>query len=154
MLLPSMAKPKDYGIYALLLLSSSDAKIAVGKLGRIRFEKGYYVYIGSAQRCLQARIKRHMATTKKKIWHIDYITTRFDFVGVYIFPVSKKYEDVLAAFMAEKFAAIPGFGAADAHVKSHLFYCKNFADILVALYDFGKSLNEDFFVLFLRKNRY
>jgi Uri superfamily endonuclease len=36
------------GTYALLLLSATDQLICVGRLGNLRLQPGYYVYVGSA----------------------------------------------------------------------------------------------------------
>jgi Uri superfamily endonuclease len=35
------------GTYALLLSSATDAVIRIGRLGDLRLQPGYYVYIGS-----------------------------------------------------------------------------------------------------------
>jgi Uri superfamily endonuclease len=37
-----------HGTYALILASSSDRLIQIGKLGRLLIQPGYYVYAGSA----------------------------------------------------------------------------------------------------------
>jgi hypothetical protein len=36
------------GTYALLLSSVSDAVIRIGRLGNLRLQPGFYVYVGSA----------------------------------------------------------------------------------------------------------
>ncbi len=41
---------------------------------RVFFEKGYYVYVGSALGTLSRRVHRHELKNKKLHWHIDYIT--------------------------------------------------------------------------------
>jgi hypothetical protein len=37
-----------HGTYALILVSSSDRLIQIGKLGQLLLQPGYYVYAGSA----------------------------------------------------------------------------------------------------------
>jgi hypothetical protein len=41
------------GTYALLLASATDALIRVGRLGNLRLQPGYYVYVGSFTKTLQ-----------------------------------------------------------------------------------------------------
>ena len=85
-------RPITSGSYCLILYASEQAEIAIGKLGIITFQPGYYVYIGSAlysQNIIEKlqinsssrpdpllkRISRHMkpAGQKKFHWHIDYL---------------------------------------------------------------------------------
>ncbi|MCX7965930.1 MAG: DNA/RNA nuclease SfsA, partial [Syntrophorhabdaceae bacterium] len=50
---------KDAGSYLLVLKNNDDKKIKIGKLGEIFFKKGFYIYVGSAMKNLQARLNRH-----------------------------------------------------------------------------------------------
>ncbi len=61
------------GIYCLIIEVRRDVTVAVGALGAIRFEKGYYGYVGSAQNNLEKRLARHFSRDKKIRWHIDYL---------------------------------------------------------------------------------
>ncbi|MFP4052091.1 MAG: GIY-YIG nuclease family protein, partial [Thermoplasmata archaeon] len=61
------------GIYTLVIELKEDKVIEVGAIGNIDFDKGYYVYVGSAQNGLEARIERHLSDEKKIHWHIDYL---------------------------------------------------------------------------------
>ena len=45
----------------------------MGKLGRFDFPAGLYVYCGSAQGNLPARIARHRRRRKRLHWHVDYL---------------------------------------------------------------------------------
>lgn len=47
--------------------------ITVGKLGRFVFPEGEYIYTGSAQKNIEARVRRHLSQTKRLRWHIDYL---------------------------------------------------------------------------------
>ena len=59
--------------YLLQIEAGRNFKTRVGKLGSLYFKKGYYLYVGSAKRGLEARIKRHLRKDKKIFWHIDYL---------------------------------------------------------------------------------
>jgi len=65
------------GTYAIIMELISDKRISVGKLGKINFKKGYYLYVGSGQNSLETRIARHLKKRKKKFWHIDYLLSTF-----------------------------------------------------------------------------
>jgi len=43
----TILEPKP-GTYALILSCASNARIQVGRLGTMRLQRGYYVYLGSA----------------------------------------------------------------------------------------------------------
>ena len=62
------------GTYCLVLNLQKSQEILVGKLGNFYFEKGYYVYVGSAfgPGGIKARVKRHLKRVKPFHWHIDY----------------------------------------------------------------------------------
>ena len=62
----------DSGHYLLVLRLSQPRELRVGALGEIRFLAGDYVYVGSAQRALAARVARHRRRHDKRFhWHID-----------------------------------------------------------------------------------
>ena len=65
------------GTYALILQSSAEQRLQIGKLGQLDVKPGFYVYIGSAfgPGGLTARVARHQRKAKKLRWHIDYLTT-------------------------------------------------------------------------------
>ena len=54
------------GIYCLVIHLPGPKEIRVGKLGRMAFEAGYYIYVGSAMLSLEARLKRHRSKRKKQ----------------------------------------------------------------------------------------
>lgn len=54
------------GSYILVIQLKEDQKIQIGKLSRIHFSKGLYVYIGSALNGLEQRLNRHLRKGKKK----------------------------------------------------------------------------------------
>jgi Domain of unknown function DUF123 len=67
--LQSVSQP---GCYSLVIELKQRKKIRVGKLGKVEFQPGIYVYTGSAMGGLRARLLRHLSDTKKMRWHIDY----------------------------------------------------------------------------------
>ncbi len=57
----------------MLIEISKDAKMTIGAKGKLSFDKGFYVYTGSAMKGLEARVARHKRKDKKLRWHIDYL---------------------------------------------------------------------------------
>ena len=112
------------GSYLLVLENPQDVRLTIGKLGRIHFPQGWYVYIGSAMNSLDTRLNRHQRARKKLFWHIDYLAaTAMTVRKVYPIRRSDRIEAELAhAIGAISNGAIPHFGASDAHENSHLFY--------------------------------
>jgi Uri superfamily endonuclease len=47
-------------------------KSRAGKLGKVAFQPGLYIYTGSAMAGLRDRLLRHPSDQKKRRWHIDY----------------------------------------------------------------------------------
>ncbi len=113
---------KNSGIYSLLIENPTDRLITVGALGTIRFPVGYYVYVGSAQRNLNKRVKRHYSKDKKIRWHIDYFLQFAKIIEHYSLPLPKQCEEWIAMKMQDRAKYIPHFGASDSRAISHLFY--------------------------------
>ena len=110
------------GSYILIIRFKKGKTIQIGKLGKIHFKKGFYVYIGSALNGLYQRINRHLRKTKKKHWHIDFLLNFSEITGV-LFKESKvKDECEIAKIMEKQLVFIPGFGCSDCSCNSHLFY--------------------------------
>lgn len=63
------------GVYTLVARVNRRSMIPIGRLGKLSFEPGYYLYTGSALRALDSRLKRHLRPAKKLRWHIDYLLT-------------------------------------------------------------------------------
>ena len=101
--------------------------IIVGKLGKIKFEKGYYTYVGSAQNNLEKRIERHFKKEKKKFWHIDYLLENPSVeIKEVLSKKANKAEECKIAREIEKFGIpIKNFGCSDCNCKSHLFRIEN-----------------------------
>ncbi len=57
---------ESHTLYAVKgYLPKRQESIQIGKLGHFAFEKGYYVYVGSAKRNIRSRVNRHIAVEKK-----------------------------------------------------------------------------------------
>jgi sugar fermentation stimulation protein len=119
---------QNKGSYLLVLENPEDITVTVGKLGNIYFQKGWYVYVGSALRALDSRIKRHQKKRKKLFWHIDYIASTIMKVKK-VYPIRRldRIESELAHAL-EKISDgyIEHFGSTDAQDSSHLFYFHTF----------------------------
>lgn len=113
------------GCYCLLINVENTQKIKIGKkLGEIEFERGYYVYVGSAMNSLESRLKRHLSDEKKLHWHVDYLLKNSKITDI-IFNENKKVECELSKYLASKTSYITDFGCSDCNCESHLYYFKN-----------------------------
>jgi Uri superfamily endonuclease len=129
---PRQAEPAlpPSGVYRLTIRLARPAVIRVGRLGVFRFPAGQYVYCGSAQRNLPARVARHRRKRKPKRWHIDYLTTHPAATVIAVEAVSAgkigECELAQAARAAGGAVIAAGFGASDCASRppctAHLVY--------------------------------
>jgi Uri superfamily endonuclease len=110
------------GGYVLLISLPRAQTVAVGSLGSICFAAGGYAYVGSALGGLEARIRRHLRTAKKKHWHIDYLLERASVSRIIMAESGERLECRLAARLGGQFEAVPGFGSSDCRCPAHLFF--------------------------------
>lgn len=113
------------GCYCLIIRLDEDCEIKIGKLGKIYFKKGHYVYVGSAMNSLESRINRHLNEEKKLHWHIDYLLKESEISNVIYNVSTKKVECELSQYLSNKTTSIKGFGCSDCMCESHLYYFKN-----------------------------
>lgn len=116
------------GAYCLVLAVPCGMKIEVGSLGKLAFEKGFYIYIGSAMNGIENRVERHLKADKKIHWHIDYLTTS-GFVKihkVYIKESFEREECQIAREVSSHGLPIENFGCSDCKCISHLYKVKDF----------------------------
>ncbi len=118
-----LRKKKDSGVYMILMEIPEQTTVSIGKLGDIPFDKGYYIYTGSAKAGLSKRVKRHLAKRKKKHWHMDYLTQKATWKkGIPIF-TNKELECSMATMVSNIGGrGVPLFGCSDCDCESHLFY--------------------------------
>jgi len=110
------------GTYCLIINVKTDSEIKVGSLGRLKFAKGHYVYVGSALNNLEKRIARHLKNRKKEHWHIDYLlASRNAVVEEVLYRQSNERQECkFAQLLSRSGAAVTNFGSSDCKCKSHL----------------------------------
>jgi sugar fermentation stimulation protein A len=112
----------DSGLYIAVFYLPRARNVCVGKLGQFHFKKGVYFYMGSAQRNLSARLKRHSSKKKSMRWHIDYLSSKARMLGTITISGPRKRECKLAKQLSKTFEVpVLGFGASDCHCSGHLF---------------------------------
>ena len=134
---------ENSGIYILKIKLAKNQPIKVGALGENNFKKGYYYYIGSAQKNLESRIERHLRTKKKFHWHIDYLLDKAKIDDYFTLNGSKDYECKLFNYLYHKDQfkiMVEGFGSSDCSCISHLLYSKNDLNLKNMLEDFKKDI--------------
>jgi len=116
---------KTPGTYVLVVSLPCDREIDVGGLGRLHFEAGWYLYVGSALGGLWARIGRHLRRHKRLHWHIDHLLRYGTVVEIWYCESSERLECVWARVLADLPGVKPfwaAFGATDCSCRTHLFY--------------------------------
>lgn len=111
------------GTYVIVLHLNTVQSFQIGKLGYLKFQKGYYAYVGSAfgPGGLKSRIKHHITPKTSYHWHIDYLNAAVKEVWVSDHGARFEHEwgKMLGKNASEK---ILGFGCSDCTCDSHLFY--------------------------------
>ena len=121
------------GVYCLCISVEKQTQIKVGALGELTFQRGKYVYVGSALNGLRPRVLRHINNSLGKgnvnHWHIDYILRepKVSVKTVYQKYTEEKEECKLAESVSQHGDPIPGFGCSDCRCVSHLFNVKDFS---------------------------
>ena len=112
----------DRGSYILILRLRGEKTLNIGKLGRVKFKAGYYLYAGSALKNLTQRLERHKRERKKLFWHIDYLRAHAEVHLALPIRASDPLECKLADAL-EKISdwQVPNFGCSDCSCGSHLF---------------------------------
>jgi Uri superfamily endonuclease len=112
------------GVYILLCRLDKNIKIKTGALGWLHFEKGFYLYTGSAMNGLKPRLERHLRKEKKFHWHIDYFLNKGHIEEIFYSKAETKEKECVNAGKLERKGGLPvmGFGCSDCNCKSHLFY--------------------------------
>lgn len=127
------------GCYCLIIHVNDEKTIRVGKLGRIKFNEGYYVYVGSAMNSLESRLNRHLSDTKKLHWHIDYLLKKSEIADI-IYNEGKKVECEISSSISAKANGISGFGCSDCDCESHLYYFNSRNEAIESIEDAYDSI--------------
>ncbi len=143
------------GIYILEIENKVDFQLLTKRFDVILLKKGFYYYVGSAQKNLQSRIKRHISKSKKIHWHIDNITTQkqTNISRIFIIPeANKKEECITVKLMFSRFKLqfpVRNFGNSDCNsCIAHLLFSKkrisysHFSDLYHSTVCFIPSSNE------------
>ena len=112
------------GVYVLVVTVRRDIEVGVGALGKIGFKKGLYAYVGSAQKGLENRVKRHLAGVRERnYWHIDYLLDNgfVEVAKVFYKVADRSVECKIAEMLKKKGAPMMKFGSSDCTCESHLF---------------------------------
>ena len=127
------------GSYILVIFIQKNIELIIGALGRIKFGKGFYFYIGSAMgnsgsTTLINRVRRHISPSesKKMHWHIDYLLNNKDtsIYSLYLIPSLQNLECLIAnELLNVSDSYIDKFGSSDCLCKSHLVYFKDFKSV-------------------------
>ena len=112
------------GSYLLLMKNTIEQEVEIGKLGKIDFQPGYYVYVGSGMSNLEKRVNHHQLKKKTFHYHIDYITpSLMKIKKSFLIRSTEKMESQIALRVEKvcnKF--VKSFGSSDTKENSHLFY--------------------------------
>lgn len=103
--------------YIILLECPSVAVKTRSRLFEIK--AGVYAYVGSCGASCCKRLARHYSASKKRFWHIDYLSVECGKLGFYLL---QSPEPLVARILASRFEFVPGFGSSDDRSSpSHLF---------------------------------
>ncbi len=110
------------GSYLLLLHLREEVELDVGAPGTCTFPRGTYVYAGSAQSSLFARVGRHFSTEKKVHWHIDRLLLHAEPVSAIMIEGDDRECEInrLVAGMEGSRMVCKGFGSSDCECPTHL----------------------------------
>ena len=135
------------GIYALLFILSRETTVTVGRLGRLVFPGGCYVYIGSAMAGIGNRIRHHLSPHPHPRWHLDYLLPRGKPAAIIAGHTSQPLECPLAVSLGRQFEVFRRFGSSDCRCRGHLFHNEELAPLVDAVRETIQGLGCDPFVL-------
>ena len=128
------------GSYVLLVRLPEEQTITIGKLQDVYFRRGYYAYVGSAMSGVKSRLSRHLKSSKKLHWHIDYLLERASIVAISICETKDRAECTIVRLLSSQFDYVAGFGSSDCHCRSHLFFAAEEKQMKTAIRSTLKSL--------------
>jgi len=110
------------GTYVLLFTLPHPVTCPIGIRRAMQFPKDSYIYVGSAKNGLDQRITRHLRTTKKYHWHIDYLLPYASTIQAYYTTDPAVTECRLAAAFLQHHDPVPDFGNSDCACPTHLIH--------------------------------
>ena len=138
------------GAYVLIIDLSMNQSFQLKSLGPVSFERGTWIYIGSAMgngsTSLENRIRRHFRTEKTIHWHIDHLLKLGANIRCSIWSESSEHAECDIAKNIEQVGNIypgpKGFGASDCKNKcvTHLYRSKIEDDLEEIIQDIFKKL--------------
>lgn len=112
--------------YVLLIFLKSGVEKIIGKIGKVKFLRGYYAYVGSARLNFEHRIRRHLKREKTLFWHIDYLLSDERAKVEKIFYTNQAIEhEVAMSLYKSGFKVVKNFGSSDCNCPGHLFYVED-----------------------------
>jgi Uri superfamily endonuclease len=122
------------GTYLVVLWLRTLCEATIGRLGIIRFPRGYYTYGGSAKGGLTHRLHRHVHGASTRHWHLDYLRPQAHVLAWCAFAGNHYPECALAhTLLAWGDVVCPRFGASDCSCPTHLVYYPHRVDVMRAL---------------------
>jgi len=133
------------GTYALILSSSLDQIIPIGRRGQLHVRPGFYIYVGSAFGAggVRARVAHHSRLSRRPHWHIDYLRQVAQLREIWWThdPIRREHQwaSVIQRLCG---ASIPlaGFGASDCSCDTHLYFFSTQPSLSV----FRRNLKREF----------
>jgi len=118
------------GTYALVLTARVNKLVRVGRLGKLRLQPGFFVYVGSALGSggVRGRLKHHLKPSSRPHWHIDYLRRHTSLQEVwYCYDRAPREHQWARCLGTLSGVSIPlaGFGASDCHCESHLYFFRS-----------------------------
>ena len=123
------------GIYALLFVLARETTLTVGRLGRLTFPGGCYVYVGSGMAGVGNRIRHHLRPHPHPRWHLDYLLPRGEPAAIIAGHTSQPLECPLAASLGRRFKVFRCFGSSDCRCRGHLFHNEELPPMANAVLD-------------------
>lgn len=118
--------PSLPGTYALIFHALAPVCAQAGALGTLRFEPGWYIYVGSAfgPGGLRGRLAHHLHPRPQR-WHVDALKAVAPVHAIWFTTHPEKLEHRWAqVWMGLPGVQVPwdGFGASDCRCRAHLFF--------------------------------
>ena len=129
------------GAYGVLFELERGVTLATGRLGKIFYPRGWYVYVGSAMGGISGRLKHHLGPHTRIFWHIDYVLPQGTLIAVVVGETDQRVECQLASHLRERFTGFKRFGSSDCRCKGHLFMSDAYELLLNGLMNAFESAN-------------